>query len=313
MTTAITDFTQYSGLRAGAARDDPAVLREVASQFEALFLQTIFKNMRAGQLAEPLFESDQHDMYRDMMDQQMAVEMARGKGLGFADMLVRQLGGASTAQSATAATVAMPAIERASFAAATASRDRRPAPDWSTPAKFAADLWPHANRIAAKLDIAPEALLAQAALETGWGQHVMQRSDGSSSHNLFGIKAGTNWFGGSVVRRTLEFAGGAAQQLRERFRTYPDIAAAFDDYAKLINGNARYSGVGGNGRDSAGFAQALQDAGYATDPLYAEKIERISGGEILRDAIRPLKSPASLPISSERAANTAHRSREIAR
>lgn len=295
-TPSVTDFGQFADLRAGAAKNDPAVLREVAGQFEALFMQTILKNMRAAQLAEPMFGSDQHEMYLDMMDQQLAVEMSRGKGLGFADMLVRQLGGEADSME--------PTVERFALSAVPPSSRAEAERDWSTPADFAREVWPHVDRVAKGLGIDPKALLAQAALETGWGQHVMRRADGSSSNNLFGIKAGSDWFGGSVVRKTVEFAGDVAQQVKARFRAYPDIAATFDDYAKLIGENPRYESVRGNGGDTEGFATALQEAGYATDPLYAAKIRRIAASETLRDAVNSLKPERALPIQASDTSKT---------
>lgn len=292
MTTAITDFSQFSQLRAGADRNDPAVLREVAGQFEALFIQTMMKNMRNAELAEPLFgDSEQHDMYQDMLDQQLAVEMASGKGIGLAEMLVRQLGGDASPY--------RPGQE--SFSLAAPARARAAKPEWSSRAEFARDLWPHAERAASKLNVAPEALLAQAALETGWGEHVMQRGDGVSSFNLFGIKAGRSWTGGSVTRPTLEYRDGLPQHEIARFRSYPDVAATFDDYVEFIIGNPRYEAVRNNGSDAAGFANALQDSGYATDPSYAAKISRILNSDTMQNALRGLKKADALPITVVRA------------
>jgi flagellar protein FlgJ len=292
MTAAVTDFSQFSQLRAGAERNDPAVIREVAGQFEALFLQTLMKNMRNCELAEPLFgDSEQHDMYQDMMDQQLSMEMAGGRGIGLADMLVRQLGGAAAPLQAT----------RESFSLTVPMPASRAGPTWTSHADFAQDLWPHAERAAQKLNVAPEALLAQAALETGWGQHVMQRGDGVSSLNLFGIKAGHGWSGGSVSKPTLEYRDGVAQREVARFRAYPDVAAAFDDYAEFIAGNSRYDGVRDRGSDVAGFATALQEAGYATDPAYADKISRILESSAMQSAMRGLKEAVTPPITLVRA------------
>lgn len=292
MTTG-TDFTQYAAWRSAAENNDPAVLREVASQFEALFMQTMLKNMRAGQLAEPLFGGDQHDMYQDMMDQQLAIEMSRGPGLGFADMLVRQLGGepASTPAAATDFAVARAAPVPA---ASPAPPDEQP--EWSTPADFAVDLWPHVQQTAARLGVAPLGVLAQAALETGWGEHVMRYADGTSSLNLFGIKAGSEWHGGSVVRQTLEFSEGVPEVVRARFRAYPNVSATFEDYTRLLTENPRYRHALELGDDIRGFAEALEQAGYATDPGYAEKIVRIADSPTLRSALEELKEPAARPI-----------------
>jgi flagellar protein FlgJ len=289
---AVTDFTQFSQLRSGAERNDPAVLRQVAGQFEALFLQTLLKNMRDAQLAEPLFgDSEQHGTYQDMMDQQLAVEMSSGRGVGLADMLVRQLGGEVSAPPPTRESFSLPALLRAGPTK----------PEWPNREDFVRELWPHAERAAKKINVAPEALLAQAALETGWGARVMQRGDGVSSFNLFGIKAGSEWSGGSVSRPTLEYRDGLPQREIARFRAYPDIAATFDDYADFIASDPRYEDVRDNAGDVAGFARALQDAGYATDPEYATKIDRVLNSETMRSALRGLKKADNSPISMVRA------------
>ncbi len=293
MTAAITDFNQFSGLRAGAENNDPEVLREVAGQFEALFLQTILKNMRAGELADPLFgNSDQHEMMQGMLDQQLALEMSSGPGIGLADMLVKQLGGESRQVQATTEVFSLSAPSRP----AATTQD----PTWSDPQEFVRDVWPHAERVAEKLNVAPEALLAQAALETGWGKHVMERANGVSSFNLFGIKAGKDWSGGSVARSTLEYTEGVAQRKVERFRAYPDIAATFDDYAALIEDNPRYEAVRDSGANGDAFATALQDAGYATDPSYASKIGNILRGETMQSALKGLKIGSLGPINTDR-------------
>lgn len=306
MTSAITDFSQYGRMRLDANTDDPAVLREVAGQFEALFVQTLLKNMRDSSLGEPVFgQSNQHDMYQGMLDQQFAVEMSKGRGIGIADMLIRQLGG-------EVADLPVPPPTVESFAAVPRrSPPPRPAPSgqvgtvgpaappvtWNSPAEFTSDLWPHAVRAGEKLDIAPQALLAQAALETGWGAHVMQRPDGGSSFNFFGIKAGSGWQGTSVAKTTLEFRDGIARRESAKFRAYPDIAATFDDFASFIGDKSRYSSVLGAGQDVRRFGSALQEAGYATDPHYAAKIERIFNGETMREALQSLKSIERAPIN----------------
>ena len=188
MTAAITDFTQFTEMRRDAAQNDPEVLREVASQFEALFLQTMLKNMREASLGDPMLgNSDQFEMYQDMMDQQLSVEMASGRGIGLADMLVRQLGG----DDSTSAIPLDKSLPTARYAQ----------PTWSSPEAFAQEIWPHAQRAAEKIGVAPEAIVAQAALETGWGAHVMPARDGNSSYNLFGIKR-RQWLAGRRDRAT---------------------------------------------------------------------------------------------------------------
>lgn len=282
MTSAITDFTQYTDLRRAAGQNDPAALREVANQFEALFLQTMLKSMRDASLGDPLFgDSDQQEMYQDMMDQQLSVEMASGKGVGLADMLVRQLGGSTAAKFEP--TNGMYPISR------TAAPHKQSAA-WSDPQDFARDIWPHAERTAKQLNVAPEAIVAQAALETGWGKHVMPDREGATSFNLFGIKSGASWNGDQVVRKTLEFEDGVPRPQNARFRAYDDVASAFTDYTSFLADNPRYSGVRDHGSDVAGFARALQDSGYATDPDYAQKITNVLESPTMRRALSELKS-----------------------
>lgn len=268
MTAAITDFTQFASLRAGAEHEDPAVLREVAGQFEALFIEMMLKNMREASLGDTLLgDSNQREMYEGMLDQQLALEMASGRGIGLADMLVRQLGGSAEA----------PPMSPAK-------------PQWDDAKDFARDLWPHAERAALRLNVAPEAILAQAALETGWGAHVPHGRDGSSSNNLFGIKAGVSWPGNSVIKGTVEFDGDVARHEQARFRAYDDVGQTFDDYATLLTNNPRYSAVGDHGGDIDGFAEALQASGYATDPSYADKLKRVAGSDTMRDALRAVRA-----------------------
>ncbi len=283
MTAAITDFTQYTGMRAAAERSDPAVLREVAGQFEALFVQQMLKNMRDASLGDPLFgNSEQHDMYQEMMDQQLALEMSSGRGIGLADLLVRQLGGDESRE------VVRP--DRAYPLRRTTARN------WTDSESFARDVWPHAQRAAERLGVAPEAILAQAALETGWGKHVMPSANGGNSFNLFGIKAGSAWDGDTTSKRTLEFEAGMPRYERARFRVYPDVAATVDDYADFLATNARYQEVLNRGDDAAGFADALQDSGYATDPDYAHKLKRILESPTMRRLLSRLKETTLLPI-----------------
>ena len=291
MTAAITDFGKFAGLRLGAEARDPAALREVAGQFEALFVQTLFKNMREASLGEPLFgASDQHEMYQEMLDKQLALEMASGRGIGLADMLVRQLGGDGGPAGIGGTGPVLPA--------SAAPRAARAAPLWEDPAAFAADVWPHARRAAARLNVAPEAVLAQAALETGWGAHVPGHDSGRPSFNLFGIKAGQGWAGPSVTKRTLEFEAGVPRFETAKFRAYDDVAATFDDYAALIADNPRYAAVRDRGADTDGFADALAQSGYATDPAYAAKLKRIVGGDTMRRVLAELKVSGSPPTTT---------------
>lgn len=298
MTATITnfaDFGQFTELRSAAAQNDPAALREVATQFEALFLQSMLKNMREASLGDPLLgNSDQYEMYQGMMDQQLALEMASGRGVGFADMLVRQLGGEDTSRSWRPDTP-FPIRPRGG---ATVQK-----PAWTTADDFARDIWPHAQNAAKHLNVSPQAILAQAALETGWGKHVMPDRNGENSFNLFGVKAGSGWRGEQVARQTLEFQAGTPRPERAQFRAYKDVAATFEDYTQFLSNNPRYDGVRDHGADATGFARSLQSSGYATDPNYAEKILTILNGSTMRrvmSALSPeLNNSAARPITAQ--------------
>ena len=324
MTAAITDFNQFTGLRAAADRQDPEALREVAGQFEALFLQSMLKSMRDASMGDPIFgDSDQMDMYQGMMDQQLSLEMASGKGIGLADMLVRQLGGTDTKIptrpdgsysladiSRTHSRAATPVASYSSLTLAASLQNRAETlqqsvvpptapPTWSDPQSFARDIWPHAERAGRKLNVAPEAIVAQAALETGWGAHVMPDARGENSFNLFGIKAGGGWQGDQVSRRTLEFENGVPRPQHAQFRAYDDVSATFADYADFLTDNPRYREVSGHGNDVAGFANALQSAGYATDPQYADKITRVVNSPTMQSVMRDLKNSEVAPITTQ--------------
>ena len=334
MTAAITDFSQFSALRVAAADKDPAAMREVAGQFEALFIQSVLKSMREASFGDPLFgDNKQHELYQGMLDQQLALEMASGRGIGLAELMVRQMGGEDSTDRPTStsgyplhspvtapglslqdsakdagldlgerkATDSLPlpgaAAPQGYALPAYSPIAARPQPLWAQWPKWADSRASHAERAAARLNVAPEAIVAQAALETGWGKHVPQRADGSSSFNLFGIKAGRGWTGASATKATLEFDGAAARRELAEFRAYDDVAANFDDYSDLLSANPRYDAVSGHGDDIAGFAEALQRSGYATDPAYADKLKAVADSETMRDAISGLKNQTAQPIN----------------
>jgi flagellar protein FlgJ len=270
------DVQSLAALRA-AARSDAGALREAATQFEALFLQMVLKSMRDATPDGGLFGAPAPDLYRDMYDGQIALALARRGALGIADLIVDRL---------EATGVAPPAAKPAQDAAAEPPQRRARA--------FVAEIWPHAVRAARELDVAPEAVVAQAALETGWGRDVMRRADGQSSFNVFGIKSTPDWRGGSVTRATLEFEDGLPVRRMEPFRAYASYVEAFADYVRVLAG-PRYATARAGVHDARGFGYALQSAGFATDPDYGRKMHRILDGELLAAALTPLKSGAELP------------------
>lgn len=159
-----------------------------------------------------------------------------------------------------------------------------PASGKHSPESFVSAIWQHAQSAAKELGVDPRALVAQAALETGWGKKVMRRDDGSSAHNLFGIKS-TGWSGDSVRRSTQEYRNGVAGTEKADFRAYSSARESFADYVRMLKNNPRYQQALAAGGDVRGFANALQKAGYATDPGYASKIAAIANGPLLNRAI----------------------------
>lgn len=315
-----TDFAGLDRLKAAAQRNDRGALAKTAQQFEALFTQMLLKSMREATPGDGLFDSEQTRAYQQMFDQQLAVSLSSsGHGLGIAAMLMRQLGGAHAAaapaanaapSSAPAADAAPPAADAAaadplgalldragSALGGLAARAQRFAEHWlpSGPKEFVQALAPYAQAAAKQLGVSARALLAQAALETGWGRHMPQHADGRASFNLFGIKAGERWSGARVNVPTVEFENGVAVRRQDSFRAYASPAEAFADYARLLNGSPRYAAALGRGDDIAGFAQALQSAGYATDPDYAAKLRAIAHSAPMDEALAALKESAALP------------------
>jgi len=266
------DFKQFAALRRGAVANDPETLKAAARQFESLFTKMMLQSMRSASLGDPLFGSDQGDMYQDMADDQLAVQLSEGRGLGLADMLIRQLSGGAASGSAAIQPAATPEQRE----------------------KFISELMPHAKEAARELGVDPNNLIAQAALETGWG-----RSQPGDSHNLFGIKAGANWNGASVQANTEEFAGETATRVDANFRAYGSSRASVEDYVRLIRDNPRYASALNTGSDVEAFATALQRGGYATDPDYARKLAAVAAEVGQRVAANPFKSNSAEPIPAQ--------------
>ncbi|EIC22177.1 flagellar assembly peptidoglycan hydrolase FlgJ [Thiorhodovibrio frisius] len=293
-----TDPAGLHDLRRQATSGDGEGLEATARAFEAMLVGQMLKQMRATSLGDGLFDSAQSDMYRDMLDQEMAQSVSEGPGLGFRDLLMRQLGGNKAINADAVDPADLPVPERnpylrpmrrissaagagdsaesaQSWQKTTASVEAPPLDpsDWppSSPEEFLRVLRPQAEAAAAKLGFDPNVLLAQSALETGWGRRVPRHADGSSSYNLFGIKAHGGWTGDRVSVGTLEYRNGVAQRERWAFRAYPSPAESFQDYVEFLHRNPRYRDALAS-PDSREFVRGLQRAGYATDPNYANKI-----------------------------------------
>lgn len=280
------DIKDIGKMRQAAKENSPEALRATAKQFEALFMNMVLKSMREATPQEGVFDSQQSKMYTSMLDQQLSQTMA-SRGVGLADVLVRQLSTVVDAQK-EGQKAGNPA-ESAGFSKQdldTALSVMQIAPP-ADAAKTAASNKPaHVRAFQDKLGAAAEDasratgipakfMLGQAALESGWGRREIKGADGANSFNVFGIKATGGWTGKVVETATTEYVNGVPRTKVEKFRAYDSYADAFKDYAKLLTNNPRYEAVIANAKDITGFAQGLQKAGYATDPHYAAKLTRI--------------------------------------
>ena len=312
---AYTDFAALTALKKSAAASDPKAVREAARQFEGLFTRMMLKSMRSAGIGDSLTSSKETDFYRDMYDDQLSTELTKGKGIGLADMLVRQLQktgiarpeagvqglevkGATSRSVVQAPLTSSPSIDTKVSSDSSSSLQSPVASPSSSPADFVAKMWPYAQQAGQQLGVDPRTLIAHAALETGWGRKIPASSDGTSSNNLFGIKANGQWTGSAVGARTVEYEDGVAVSKVQRFRSYASPAHSFADYAAMLGTSARYAAVRGTGANPASFANALQQGGYATDPAYAKKLIAVADqvGDLAN--VNSLKQASNLPIAT---------------
>ncbi len=326
--------------RQGASAD---TLKSAARQFEAVFTQMVLKSMRDATPQDGVFDNEQTKLYMSMFDQQLSQQLST-RGIGLADVMVRQLaraaGSALAPDAAALAAAGMQGGQGAQAAQEAALRKALQAmqgaqgsqsgqPDDGTAQPWDADAPPkvgtvvpgavwnptagvrqyqaqeaytwqggsgtasygsddapaHVSAFLQRMSAPAQAaertsgvpaqlILGQAALESGWGRREISHPDGSTTYNVFGIKAGANWRGQVAEITTTEYVDGQPQKVKARFRAYGSYEEAFADYARLLTSNPRYAGVvGANSPEEA--ARGLQRAGYATDPFYGEKLVRI--------------------------------------
>ncbi len=296
------DTNSLGDLKQSAKAGSPEALKGAATQFESMFINMMMKSMRDATPQDGMTDSQETRTFTTMLDQQMSQKLAK-RGIGLADVLVRQLSvqqqGQALAKQMQSGALTIGADAGSAQGSAGAARLMRDADTMSTDgaasasgitgsARSSSDAGKpaHVRAFQDKLaDAAEEAeqatgvpakfMLGQAALETGWGKRVIRNQDGSSSNNLFGIKAGPGWKGKVATAVTTEYVNGKPHTRVEKFRSYASHADAFKDYAKMLSNNPRYEKVLAHGGDAATFAHGLQRAGYATDPQYAAKLSRI--------------------------------------
>jgi flagellar protein FlgJ len=269
-----TDTHGIDALRSRAATDPKAAIKDAAKQFEALFMQELMKSMRAAQqsMSTGMFDNAGTQMGTDMLDQQFATKMTGLPG-GLSDVIARQLerqmGGTVTPAANVAKSV------NAALSPATAAGAPSTQKVSQRQSDFVTRHTEAARAAEAQTGIPASFMVSQAAHETGWGKHEIKNADGSTAHNLFGIKAGANWKGKVAEVTTTEYVNGQPRKVTAKFRAYDSYAESFADYAKLMKDSPRFQQVLANAGTVQGFAQGLQKAGYATDPAYADKLTRV--------------------------------------
>lgn len=280
LASAAWDAQSLNDLKAKAGEDPAANIRPVARQVEGMFVQMMLKSMREALPKDGLFSSENTRLYTSMYDQQIAQQMTAGKGLGLAEMMVKQMTPEQPlpAEEMPAGPMKFPLETVMSFQ----NKALRQMVQKAVPRNYEALLPGDSKTFLAQLSqpaqlasqqsgVPHHLILAQAALESGWGQRQIRRENGEPSYNVFGVKASGNWKGPVTEITTTEYENGEAKKVKAKFRVYGSYLEALSDYVGLLTRNPRYAAVTRAASAEQG-AQALQDAGYATDPEYARKL-----------------------------------------
>ena len=269
------DANSLNNLKYAARDNSPESIKAAAVQFEALMINMMLKSMRDATPKEGMFDSEQSRTFVSMLDQQLSQQIA-SRGTGLADMLARQL--QIKQSSVTPEQLDSLAPTERNMPLATSPTANTAFQSSSAPQnarEFVQQMSQHAEAASQDSGIPANLMLGQAALETGWGKRQITGTDGTASNNLFGIKATSSWKGKTVEALTTEYINGVPQKRIEKFRAYDSYADSFRDFANMMRNNPRYDNVMSNIGSTAGYAQAMQDAGYATDPQYASKLQRV--------------------------------------
>ncbi|MDF4950389.1 flagellar assembly peptidoglycan hydrolase FlgJ [Vibrio parahaemolyticus] len=291
----IHDISSLDSLRQKAVKEgkdgEQEALHAAARQFESIFTSMMLKSMREANegFESNIMNSQNEKFYRQMLDEQMASELSANGSMGLADMIVAQLtAGQGNDKSETAMRDAANSaveyrrvdpkkareIEKRLIESGKLSRTSHTPAKFDSPESFVNSMKPYAEKAAKALGVEPSLLLAQAALETGWGQKVVQNARGSSN-NLFNIKADRSWQGDKVTTQTLEFHDNTPVKETAAFRSYSNYQDSFNDYVRFLNDNPRYETALQQRGDSESFIRGIHRAGYATDPTYADKVLQV--------------------------------------
>ncbi|MBH0020582.1 flagellar assembly peptidoglycan hydrolase FlgJ [Pseudoalteromonas sp. SWXJ133] len=300
---------RQEALTSGDASTDAskAALKKAAAQFEAIFTQMLLKGMRKANEAfedkESPFNSSSVKFFEEMHDQQLSSELSSNGSLGLADLIVQQL--SPDAKNYTPSSVLRTSNDFLSDQRAGTElphqqykKETIPLTDnkiteeaksndnkanFDTAEEFVSSVWEHAKTAAKKIGLNPAVMVAQAALETGWGKHIINKSDGGSSNNLFNIKSDKSWEGDKASKVTLEFEQGTPVKKQASFRAYDSIKDSVNDFVDFLTQNPRYKEALQNTAKPNDFLDSLQKAGYATDPNYADKIKQVLNSTELKN------------------------------
>jgi len=286
------DSLRQSALKSDASSDaSKEALKKAAAQFESIFTQMLLKSMRKANEAfedkDSPFNSSGVKFFEEMHDQQLSVELSSNGSLGLADLIVQQLspdGKKFTPGSVLRTTAEFDSDKRVrgnqeakpeTHPMAEVATDEQSENRFEDAESFISSVWEHAKNAAEKIGLNPAVMVAQAALETGWGKHIISKADGTSGNNLFNIKSDKSWQGDKASKVTLEFEQGVPVKKHASFRSYQSIKDSVNDFVDFLNENPRYQDALKNTAEPAAFLDSLQKAGYATDPNYANKIKQV--------------------------------------
>ncbi|GGD72274.1 flagellar assembly peptidoglycan hydrolase FlgJ [Lacimicrobium alkaliphilum] len=293
----VHDLKGLDTLRKAAVSGDKNALEEAAKQFEGIFVRMMLKSMRDAQDVlsdeDSPFNSEQVKFYRDMHDQQLATDISASGTMGLADLIIKQLGqnveGYQPAQllrnDGNLSSINRQRLQNTDTAQQQVlggdSITGNKLPGFNDAKAFVDSLLPHAQRIGGQIGLDGRALVAQAALETGWGQQMIHLPSGQNSHNLFGIKASKGWQGDKALVDTLEYRDGLPKSEKAPFRAYESFADSMQDYVDFVRDNPRYAQAMQKTDDPETYFRTLQQSGYATDPQYADKVLKLLNGDLL--------------------------------
>ena len=307
---------RQDALNSGDASTDAskAALKKAAAQFEAIFTQMLLKGMRKANEAfedeDSPFNSSGVKFFEEMHDQQLSSELSSNGSLGLADLIVQQL--SPEAENFMPGSVlrttndfisdkragselpheklnSVEQVNKDDLALSSEATDTKTPtqpvqqPTFNNAGEFVSAVWEHAKTAAEKIGLNPAVMVAQAALETGWGKHIINKSDGNSSNNLFNIKSDKSWEGDKASKVTLEFEQGTPVKKQASFRAYDSIKESVNDFVDFLTQNPRYEEALQKTAQPNEFLDSLQKAGYATDPNYASKIKKVLNSSELKN------------------------------